>query len=283
MVLVDVHAGLLGALEGDARAGKLRQAVDIVGLDAQRVLDILAHFLAPCLSAEDAGFQRNLIRSHAHLLHRFAEICRVGRGAAQNRGLQILDEHDLALGIAGGGRDGQAADLMAAAVETGAAGEQAVAVGNLADVLICAAGCDDGAGAAVFPQVDIVLRVEGDDALARRAGGGLNAHAFFLRFAHQAVGIGEAKVVLGEERQLVQIGGTLDVLGRNALFFHLLAVIGYIVPYMLHLLDQALILQRFELFNGCAFDFRLIVTSHSILSFDSCLGVGRSFPRDAMQ
>ncbi len=61
VVLTDVHAVLLGALEGDAGAGKLGQAINIIGLDAQLVLDVAAHLLGPGLGAEDAGLELDLI------------------------------------------------------------------------------------------------------------------------------------------------------------------------------------------------------------------------------
>ena len=55
---------------------------------------------------------------------------------------------------------------MAAAVQPRAAGEQAVAVRYLAHALVRAARRGDGAGAAILPQIDIVLRIERDHALA---------------------------------------------------------------------------------------------------------------------
>ena len=69
MILVNVHACLRGALKGNAGPGQLRQAIDIIRLDAQRVLDVTPHLLRPCLRAEDTGLQRDLVRRQAHLLH----------------------------------------------------------------------------------------------------------------------------------------------------------------------------------------------------------------------
>ena len=188
VVLVDVHAGLRRALKADARARQLGQTVNIIRLNAQRVLDVLAHFLTPRLGAEDTGLERDLFGGQAHFLHGLADVSGIGRRAAQNGRGEVADEHDLTLGVTRGGRDGQTADLMAAAVESGAAGEQAVAVGYLADILIRAARCDDRTCAAILPQVDIVLGVEGDDALAGRAGGGLDAHAVLQRPATRPYG-----------------------------------------------------------------------------------------------
>ena len=81
MVLVDVHAGLCAALIGHARAGQLSQTVDIIGLDAETLLDILPHLLAPGLCAEDTGLQMDLVLQPA-LVDGFRQIRRVGRRAA---------------------------------------------------------------------------------------------------------------------------------------------------------------------------------------------------------
>jgi len=55
---------------------------------------------------------------------------------------------------------------MASTVESGAACEQAVAIGHLAHILIGGAGRNQGPGAAVLPQVNVVLGVKGHHPLA---------------------------------------------------------------------------------------------------------------------
>ena len=65
VVLTEVHAVLLGALVGHAGAGKLGQAINIIGLDAQLALDVAAHLLRPGLGAEDAGLELDLIGRQA--------------------------------------------------------------------------------------------------------------------------------------------------------------------------------------------------------------------------
>ena len=150
-------------------------------------------------------------------------------------------------------------------MQTGTAGEQTITIRNLNNIRLRAAGGDDGAGAAVFPQVDIRLGIERDDALAGCAGGRVNAHALFNRRALQPIGIRIAQVRLGKERQLVQVTNALDVLRRHALFFHLLAVVGNVVPDMLNLLNKTLVLPRADLLLRCSFNFRLIVVGHGLL------------------
>ena len=176
MVLVDVHARLFAALKGHAGAGGFRQTVDIKGLDAQLPFDIPAHFLAPGFRAENTGFQLDLV-PQAPFMDGFGQIGCIGGGAAQDGGLQIHHKLQLPVRIARGHGQRQAAHLVAAAVETGAAGEQAVAVAHLAHIFVSTAGGGDGAGAAVLPQVNVVLGVEGNHPLAGGAGGGLDADA----------------------------------------------------------------------------------------------------------
>ena len=45
MVLGDMKAVLLGALDGDARAHDLGEAVDVVDLDAELALEVLAELV----------------------------------------------------------------------------------------------------------------------------------------------------------------------------------------------------------------------------------------------
>ena len=85
MVLIDVHARLFGALKGHTRTGNLSQAIDIVGLDAQSLLNIVAHFLRPGFGAEDTGFEGDVVRAHAQFFHGFCEISGITGGAAQDR------------------------------------------------------------------------------------------------------------------------------------------------------------------------------------------------------
>ena len=46
----------------------------------------------------------------------------------------------------------------------------------------------------------------------------------------------------------MQIRNALDIIGGNALLFHLLAVIRHVFPNMLYLFDQALVLPGKDLF-----------------------------------
>ena len=152
---------------------------------------------------------------------------------------------------------------MGAAVESGAAGEETVAVGDLADILIAAAGRYNGAGAAVFPEVNIMLVIESDNALAGRAGRGLDPYTILQGHADQAVGIGFPQVLFGKKRQLVQIVDGFDIIGRDSLRFHLFAVVGNVVPDMPHLFYEFLVLNGDDLVTARAFNGFLEILFHS--------------------
>ena len=265
VVLADVHACLLGALVGNTGAGELGEAIDIIGLDAHLGLNVVAHLLGPGLSAEDAGLQLDLVLD-APLQDGFGQVGGVGGGAAQDGGFQVHHELELTVGVAGGHGQGQGAHLVGAAVKAGTAGEQAVAVGDVDHVILGAAHSHDGTGAAILPQVHVVLGVVGHHTLAGGAGGGLDADTFAQGLGHEAVGVALPQVILGDEGELVQILDALDVIGGHTLGFHLLAVVGDIVPNMLDLFDQAFTLEGAQLFLGHGFDFRL-VHCHSDHSF----------------
>ena len=66
---------------------------------------------------------------------------------------------------------------MGAAIQAGAAGEQAVAIADVYHIFFGAAGRHDCTGAAFVPQVNIVLRIESDYPAAGCAAGGLDTHA----------------------------------------------------------------------------------------------------------
>ena len=101
VVLIDVHSGLLPALESDTGAGGLCEAVDVISFDSEALLDALAHFLGPGLCPENAGFEFVVLRFVAALCKGLTEICRIGRSAAQDRRIQVKHELDLAISVAG--------------------------------------------------------------------------------------------------------------------------------------------------------------------------------------
>ncbi len=70
MVLGNVHTTVIGTLHRDARANDLRQAVDVVGLYAQFLLDLLPHLGSPGLGTQDTNPQLEVLNINPHLLGR---------------------------------------------------------------------------------------------------------------------------------------------------------------------------------------------------------------------
>ena len=155
---------------------------------------------------------------------------------------------------------------MRTAVKSGAAGEQTVAVANLANVLVCAARRNDCSRAAVLPKLDIVLGVESDNALARSTRCRLDTNAVFQIRSEQAVGISDTQVLLRQEGELFDIVNALDILGFNALCVHKVAVVLHVVVNVTNLLYDFLILNFENFLAGRRFNFRLVVIWHFALN-----------------
>lgn len=113
-------------------------------------------------------------------------------------------------------------------------------------------------GAAVLPQVYVVLGVEGHHAAAGGTGGGVDADTLGQGLGQQAVGIALPQVGLGDKGQFMQVLDAVDVVRGHALLVHLGAVIGDVIVDVADLLDQALALQSPQLVLGHGFDLRLI-------------------------
>ncbi len=117
-------------------------------------------------------------------------------------GLKSLDQLHLLLGLPARHRDHGAAQPLGAVVRAQAAGEQAVAVGDVHDVAGAPAGGADRARDQVGPGVDVALRVAHDGRLAGRARRGVDAHDLLARHREHAERVVVAQVLLGREREL---------------------------------------------------------------------------------
>ena len=60
----------------------------------------------------------------------------------------------------------------------------------------------------------------------------------------------------------MQIVDALDVIRCDTLLFHLFAVVGYILPYMVYLLYQFLVLNGYDLFPRSTFNLFLEIVFH---------------------
>jgi len=162
-------------------------------------LDAVAHRLGPGLGAEDARPQGQGLQVDAHARGALEDVEEVTRRAADGGDPEVLEDHDLALGIAAGGGDDGGADGLCAVVRAEAAGEQAVAVGVLHHVAPVHAAGGEGARHDARPDVDVRLGVGDHDRLARGTAGGVQAHDLAHVAGEEAEGIGVAQIGLDGE------------------------------------------------------------------------------------
>ena len=143
-------------------------------------------------------------------------------------------------------------------MQAGTAGEQTIAIGDMDHILCGAASGHNGPGAAILPEVHIVLGIERHHAPACGPGGGLDTDAVLQRSGQKAIRIGVPQVALGEKGKLMEVLDAVDILRGDPLFLHLSAVIRDVVIDMANLLDQAFTLQFANLLLGHGLNFRLI-------------------------
>ena len=226
VVLENVQPGLVRALDGHTRADDLREAVDVVRLDAAVRLDVPAHRLGPGLRAENARAQRQLLDVHAQFAGPLDQVDEVAGRAADGGDVEVLHDHDLPVGVAAGDRDDRRAERLRAVMRAEAAGEQAVAVRVLDDV----AGMQPAGGETAHhharPDVHVLLRVGDDDRLARRPARSVQADHFLHRTGEQAERVRVAQVRLLHERQPRDIPERLQVVRLDPALVHPLAVEG---------------------------------------------------------
>ena len=151
---------------------------------------------------------------------------------------------------------------MGTAVEAGAAGEEAVAVCDLHDILVGTAGSDDRSSAAFLPDIDVFLCIKSYHALSGSAGSGLDADAFLEVCAEKTVGICFTEVIFAQERELLDIIDTLNVFRLYSFFVHQIAVVGDIVIDMFHLPDDLFVLNFENLLAGRGLDLFLVIVFH---------------------
>ena len=90
----------------------------------------------------------------------------VGRDGVHDGGAEVREELELAEGVAGGGGDGEHADLLGAVLEAEAAGEHPVAGSVLEHVLRAAAHHPQAAGDGIGPFFQVLLRMQDDGGIA---------------------------------------------------------------------------------------------------------------------
>ena len=217
---------LFGAGLGNAGAHDFGQAVNVRRGDAELVLDFPAHFLGPRFGAENAEAEGQVLDVDPDFEARVMEMQGVGRRTAEHGRAEVAHELDLTLGRAAGHGDDGRAEAFRAVVCAEAAGEQAVAVGNLHDVIGGGSGRGQRAGGAFGPRFNIALGVSYHGGLAGGSAGGMDALDHFHRDGEQPVRVVVPHVLLqgkGKEFQIVQ---RLHVGGLDALFVEAAAIEG---------------------------------------------------------
>ena len=145
----------LDAFLRDPGAHHLRQAVDVDRVHVELGLDRLPHRRGPGLGAENADLERRLRGVDALPLHFLGDRQHVRGRHHDDIGLEVLDQLHLLFGLAAGHRNHGAAQPFSAVVRAQAAGEQAVAVGDMDHVAGAPAGGANRARHQIRPGVDV--------------------------------------------------------------------------------------------------------------------------------
>ena len=204
--------------------------------------------MAAGLGAEDAGANLQIgCRVDAHLDGGIGDMQGVGRRARQHIDLHILEHLDLTLGVARGNGNDRAAGRLAASMGAQAAGEQAVAVGDLHGGVFVAIADGKAARKALAPMLQIVFRAPDDRGLTGGAGRRMQAHDLRSRHGEQAVRIVVAHVLLKDERELRDVFERFQIARFDAGVLEALLIERDVVIRVLHAPLHALELQIAQL------------------------------------
>ena len=173
-------------------------------------LDLAPHRLGPRLGAEDADLEAGRRADRCPgASNSSISTCMYDGVTMMMFGFRSLDQLDLLLGLAARHRDHGAAGALGAVVRAEAAGEEAVAVGDVDHVAGPAAGGADRARDQVGPGVDVAQRVADDGRLAGRSRRRVDARDALARHREHAERIVVAQVALDREREARQVGELL--------------------------------------------------------------------------
>ena len=229
VVLVDVEAVPLGALEGDAGADELGQAVIVECLQMEPPLDLFPHRLAPGLGPEEAGTEPKLLGMDAPIPQIRRDADGVARRADEGRGLVVAhDRHLPAQALARRG-DHRGADLLGTVMEAEAGRRQVIVEGDLDEVVLGEVGGPQDPGDQGSPDGDVAGRVADDDRLSRGARGRMDPHDVLERHGEHPVGIARPQVLLRREGELRQVAGRLYLLDVHSEAGEALAVEGHVL------------------------------------------------------
>ena len=131
-------------------------------------------------------------------------------------GTEVGDQLHLPLGHAARHRHHGAAQLLRAVMRAEAAGEQAIAIGDVHDHARPPAGGMDRARHHMRPGLDVLRGVADDGRLAGGAGRGVHAHQLLARHGEHAERIVRAQVLLGGERELRDVVECAEIVRMHA-------------------------------------------------------------------
>jgi len=255
MILPEHRAILgLGALAGDAGPDHLGQPIEVDGIDAERALDFRAHRLGPRFGAVHADAQCRVLRVDALAAQFVGDVEHVRWRDQDDRRLEVADQLHLLLGLPARHRDDRAAEPLGPVMRAEAAGEQAVAIGDVGDVPLAAAAGVDRTGHQLAPPVDVGLRVADHRRLAGRPARGVDAHHFLARHGEHPVRVVVAQVLLVGEREAREIGERAEIVRMNAGGVEGGAVVRHVAVDVVQRPLEALGLQRDDLVATGGFD-----------------------------
>ena len=206
MILPDVKAVLaLHAFDRDAGADGLRAAEDVDRLHVEASLDLFAHRLGPWFGAVNADLQRAAPGIQALAFELVGDRQHVGRRHGDDPGLEVGDHRHVALGESARRRDHGAAEPLRTAMEAEAAGEEAIAVGDVHHVAGSRAGGAQAAGDEAGPHLKIGLCVANHGGDAGGAARRVDADDLLARHREHAEGIVAAEVFLDREREPCEV------------------------------------------------------------------------------
>ena len=138
VVLPQVHAILLLALKGHARSVHLGHTERVVGFHAQESLDATALLIGMGLGTDKQGAELRGARIDTLLLEHLGQTHCIRGDSVQTGGTEILDEHDLSLGVTGSSGHRGGSQLLGSILEAQSAGEHTVAGGVLENIRVAA-------------------------------------------------------------------------------------------------------------------------------------------------
>ena len=212
MVFPDMRAVLaVQAFHGHPRPDHFRQAVNIERVDHEGVFQFAAHLPGPGFGPEDADPQRGFLGVHALAPHFIADVEHVRGRHHDEVGLEVVDQPDLFFGLAAGHRDHNTAQLFRPVMRAQAAGEQAIAIGDMRLMAGPPARGVDGARHDVRPGCNIFPGIADHRRLAGGARRGVHPHHLFHRHGERTERIIPAQILLAGEGKSGQIAEGAEI------------------------------------------------------------------------